>query len=96
MIAAAGSGMARAIGASLVVGAVVQLVAWRMLRRFGRGRMLAAWSAGAFLRVLALVVYAWVVVPALGLSLAPALLSLVSVFFVTTLAESVLLARLGN
>jgi hypothetical protein len=48
---------------------------------------------GALLRLLAVLVYAFAIIPALGLPLAPALLSLVAILFVTTLFEPFLLNK---
>lgn len=81
----------RAIWASVGIGIVVQLIALLIARSFGREQLLAGWGIGAVLRLVVLLVYGWAVVPAIGVPLAPALLSLVVVFFVTTLIEPFLL-----
>ena len=54
--------------------------------------MLVGWGIGAIVRLVALLAYGWAVVPALKLSLAPAMISLAAVFFVTTLVEPFLLS----
>jgi hypothetical protein len=53
--------------------------------------MLAGWGVGVLLRFVVLAAYALVGAKALGLPLAPALISLVAFFFVTSLVEPVLL-----
>lgn len=87
------AGMGQAIWTSVGIAAVVQVIALLVGRSFGRKNMLAGWGIGAILRLLAVMVYGWAVVPALGLPMAPALLSLVALLFVTTLVEPLLLAR---
>ena len=83
--------MIRAIWVSIGAGAVVQLLALAILWVAGPSRMMIGWGVGALLRLIALLVYGWAVVPALGLPLTPALLTLVGVLFVTTLVEPLLL-----
>lgn len=83
--------MSRAIWISIGVAVVVQLVALGILRIAGPGRVIAAWGGGALLRLVALLVYGWAIVPALHLPLTPALLTLAGVLFLTTLVEPLLL-----
>lgn len=83
--------MNRAIWTSIGVGLLVQVIALLIARSFGRERMLVGWGIGAVLRLVMLLAYGWAVVPALQLPLAPAMLSLAAVFFVTTLVEPFLL-----
>lgn len=83
----------RAVLISVAVGVVVQAAALVIARRMGRDRVMAGWGMGSLLRMVTLVLYGWLVVPALGLPLAPALLSLVIFFFVTMLIEPLLLSR---
>ena len=83
--------MSRAIWTSIGVGLLVQVVALLVARSFGRERMLVGWGVGAVLRLVMLLAYGWAAVPVLKLPLAPALLSLAAVFFVTTLVEPFLL-----
>jgi hypothetical protein len=83
----------RAIWTSLGVAVVVQVLALLVGRSFGRERILIGWGMGALLRLLAVLVYAFAIIPALGLPLAPALLSLVAILFVTTLFEPFLLNK---
>ena len=83
----------RAIWTSVGVAVVVQVLALLIARSFGRDRVMIGWGMGALLRLLTVFIYGFAVVPALGLSLAPALLSLVVIFFVTTLFEPFLLTK---
>jgi hypothetical protein len=53
--------------------------------------VIAGWGAGMIIRVAALTVYALLVVKSLGLPMGPALLSLATFLFVTTLIEPVFL-----
>lgn len=83
----------RAIWISLGAAVLVQVLALLVARSFGRERILVGWGMGALLRLLAVLVYAFAVIPMLGLPLAPALLSLVAILFVTTLFEPFLLTK---
>ncbi len=83
----------RAIWTSVGVAVVVQVLALLVGRSFGRDRMIIGWGMGALLRLLTVLIYGFAVVPALGLPMAPALLSLVVIFFVTTLFEPFLLTK---
>lgn len=87
------SAVRQAVLVSVALGVVVQAAALIVARRMGRDRVMAGWGAGSLLRMVTLIVYGWLVVPALGLPLAPALLSLVIFFFVTMLIEPLLLSR---
>lgn len=83
----------RAIWTSVGVAVVVQALALVIGRSFGKDRLLVGWGIGALLRLLAVLVYGFAIVPALGLPMAPALLSLVVILFVTTLFEPFLLTK---
>jgi hypothetical protein len=85
--------MSRAIWTSVGVAVVVQVLAVLIGRSFGKDRLLVGWGMGALLRLLAVLVYAFAIIPALGLQMAPALLSLVVILFVTTLFEPFLLTK---
>jgi hypothetical protein len=84
--------MKQAIITSLAFGLVIQVVAFVVARSLGKDKMMIGWGLGSLIRLVTLAAYAWVVVPALGLPLAPALISLVAIFFVTMLIEPLLLA----
>ena len=81
----------RAITASATVAYVVQIAAFAIIWRLRRWNVVGAWGLGVALRFVALAVYALVAVRMLSLQPAPALFSLVTFFFVTTLAEPWLL-----
>jgi hypothetical protein len=83
----------RAIWTSVGVALVVQVLTLVVGRSFGKERLLVGWGMGALIRLLAVLVYGFAVIPALGLRLAPALLSLVVILFVTTLFEPFLLTK---
>lgn len=83
----------RAIWTSVGVAVVVQVLALLVGRSFGKDRILVGWGMGALLRLVVVLVYGFAVIPALGLPLAPALLSLVAILFVTTLFEPFLLTK---
>jgi hypothetical protein len=85
--------VSRAIWTSVGVALVVQVLALLVGRSFGKDRILIGWGMGALLRLLAVLVYAFAIIPALNLPLAPALLSLVAILFVTTLFEPFLLTK---
>ncbi len=80
----------RAVVASALVAVVVQLVGF-VLVRAKRSNPIAAWGLGTVLRFAVLAAYALFVVRAFGLPLAPALLSLATFFFLSTLVEPLLL-----
>ena len=80
-----------AVLVSAAVAVVVQLFGFIILQLAKKSNPIAAWGLGALLRMGVLVVYALVVVRALGLSSAPALLSLAVFFFLSTLVEPLLL-----
>lgn len=91
------AGVTQAFAASLGWAAALQLAAYAIIRVARRQqRLLMGWIAGAVVRLLGLVVYALVLVPALGVPLVAALLSLVALLFVSTLIESFLLTRVAT
>jgi hypothetical protein len=81
----------RAVLASAAVAVGVQLLAFAVLLLARKSNPIAAWGLGAILRMGVLAVYALVVVQALGLASAPALLSLATFLFLSTLVEPLLL-----
>lgn len=86
-----GPGGRRAVLVSAVVALAVQVVAFTLARLAAPGNVFKAWGAGTILRFVTLVVYALVLLKPLGLPAVPALMSLVALFFVTTVLESLLL-----
>jgi hypothetical protein len=85
--------MARAVWMSIGIGLVVQLVALLIIRSFPRDRVIVGWGIGSILRLVVLLAYGWVLVPALGVPVAPALLSLATVFLITMVVEPFLLSK---
>lgn len=81
----------RAVLASALVAVAVQLFAFLILRLARKSNAIAAWGLGALLRITVLCVYALVVVQVFGLAAAPALLSLATFFFLSSLVEPLLL-----
>ena len=81
----------KAVWTSAAVAFAVQLVAFAVVRFAPREHVIAAWGAGAVLRVLTLAIYALVINGAAGLERTPALVSLAAFFFVTMLIEPLLL-----
>lgn len=77
----------RAVATSAVVTVVVQLFAFVIARFTSTPNYLTGWIIGVALRFVTLVVYALVAVRVAGLPAPAALLSLVTLLFVSTLAE---------
>ena len=82
----------QAVLVSAVIAFLVQAVSFTLARLAARGNVLKAWGVGAALRLVTLVLYALVLVRPLGLPPVAALVSLASLFFVTTVLESLLLS----
>lgn len=81
----------RAILVSAVVAFVVQVLSFALARRTAATNPFAGYGLGVLLRFVTLGVYALVFVPRLALPSMPALLSLATFFFVSTLVEPPLL-----
>ena len=81
----------RAIATSAGVAWVVQLVGFAIARAVATTSVIAGWGLGVLLRLAALAVYALVIVNAFAMPAAPALLSLATFFFASTLIEPLLL-----
>jgi hypothetical protein len=79
--------------ASAALAVVVQLVAFGIARRFIRSNVMLGWGLGSLLRLVVLVVYAILVAKVWQAPVAPALLSLVTFLFVTTVFEPVFLKQ---
>lgn len=88
-----GAGANTAILLSALIAAVVQVGAFAVTRRLLSINFAAAWGAGALLRFVVLVVYAFVAVKLSGLPALPALISLFVFFFLSMLLEPVFLGR---
>jgi len=88
---APGDGSAILLSAIIVV--LVQLAAFAIARHMTPTNLIAGWGAGTLLRFLTLVVYAVSVAKVLTVPLAPALVSMAALFFLTTLVEPLLLKR---
>jgi hypothetical protein len=80
----------RAVQISAEIAYTTQLLGLAILSRLRRWNVMAAWGLSALLRFAALAAYA-LSLKALALPAEPALISLVTFFFVTTLAEPWLL-----
>ena len=80
----------RAIWTAVLVALVTQLISLVVIRSLGRDRLMIGWGLGALLRFVVLLAFGWVLVPALHLPMAPALLTLAGILFVTTLVEPLL------
>ncbi len=81
----------RAVWISAAFAVAVQLAAFGLTRATQPANVIAGWGAGMIIRLAALAVYALPVVKSLGLPMGPALLSLATFLFVTTLIEPVFL-----
>jgi len=92
-LAMTGANAASAIGLSALVAAVVQIAAFAVTTSMASRNLVAAWGAGALVRMLTLVVYGFLAVKVLDLPPVPALISLVLFFFLSTLLEPVFLRR---
>lgn len=69
----------------------VQLLTFAIVRLASREQVIAAWGLGVLVRFAVVALWAFLLVPALGLPATPALLSLVAFFFVSTVVEPLFL-----
>lgn len=92
-LAITGVGTTSAITISAGVAAAVQIAAFGVTRSLIAQNLIAAWGAGALVRMLALFTYAIVAIKVLLLPPMPALVSLVVFFFLSTLLEPFFLRR---
>ena len=82
----------RALAISAAVAFLVQVAAFLVVREMARRKnVMAGWGIGIALRFVALVIFALVAVPRLGLPLATSLLGLATFLFVSTLIEPLFL-----
>jgi hypothetical protein len=73
------------------VAAGVQVLTFAVMRLAGREQVMLAWGVGVLVRFVVVALWALVLVPALGLATTPALMALVSFFFVSTVVEPIFL-----
>jgi hypothetical protein len=92
-LALTGVGATSAIGISALVATVVQIAAFSVTKMMASSNIIAAWGAGALVRLVTLFVYGFLAVKVLALAAVPALLSLAIFFFLSTLLEPVFLRR---
>ena len=83
----------QALVVSAVIALAVQLLAFAAVRIAAPTNVMAGWGVGMLLRFVAAAAYGLVAARTVGVPIAPALLGLVSYFFVTSLAEPVLLKQ---
>jgi hypothetical protein len=88
-----GPGDAAAIRLSAVVVVLVQLVTFAIARHMTTKNLIAGWGTGTLLRFITLIAYAFIVAKLLTVPLAPALVSMAALFFLTTLVEPLFLKR---
>ena len=86
-----GADVARAVWISAFIAFGVQLLTFLVARPFVATNPIAGWGLGSLIRMLVLVLHAFVGVKVLGLSSTPALLSLAGFLFVTMLVEPLFL-----
>ena len=77
----------RAVVLGAGIAFAVQVAAFAVAANLARTNIMAGWGLGIMVRVVALIVYALVAVPKLGLPLVAALISLAFYFFLSTLIE---------
>jgi hypothetical protein len=82
---------ARAIQASAWLAVAVQVVTFAIARLVSRENVMAGWGLGVLLRFAMVAFWAFLGIKALGLVETPALMSLVTFFFASTLIEPIFL-----
>jgi hypothetical protein len=81
----------RAILAAGWVAFGVQTLTFSIVRLVGKEQVIAAWGLGVLVRFAVVALWAFVLVPALGLAATPALISLAAFLFVSTVIEPLFL-----
>jgi hypothetical protein len=81
----------RALTISALLAFLVQMLGYAVARGFGARNMIAGWGLGAMLRIVALGVFAFVLVQKIGLPPTSATLSFALFLFVSTLVEPLFL-----
>lgn len=69
----------------------VQCLTFAIVRLVGREQVIAAWGLGVLVRFAVVALWAFLLIPALGLAPTSALISLVTFFFVSTVVEPLFL-----
>jgi hypothetical protein len=82
-----GGADAIAIRTSAIVAVIVQVAAFGVTKSLAGSNVMAAWGAGALVRLLAMIIYGLLAVKVLGLAPIAALLSIALFFFLSTLLE---------
>jgi hypothetical protein len=78
------------VGAGVLAFAV-QTLTFTIVRLVAQEQVIAAWGVGVLVRFAVVAAWAFVLVPALGLSPSAALFALVAYFFVSTVVEPIFL-----
>lgn len=89
----ASASVAGAVAAALMVTLVLQGITLAVARPLGRRRLFLGWGIGAALRFAMLPVYAFLILPALGLPGTAGLVALGVLLFISVLIEPLLLQR---
>lgn len=83
----------KAVWTSAAAAIAVQLATFAITRRYAKsGNVMLGWGIGGLIRVVALALYGFVGTGALGLPLAPALLSFALFVFISTVIEPLFLS----
>lgn len=83
---------ANAVRTSAVLALGVQLTTFVIARAMSRRHLVVGWGVGAVLRLISLTIYAFVIIPALGLARSAALVSFALFLFLSMLIEPPLLS----
>lgn len=86
-----GPGDRAAIQAAAWLALGVQTLAFAIVRLVAQEQVIAAWGVGVLLRLAVVALWAFLLVPALGLAPTAALFALVAFFFVSTVVEPLFL-----
>lgn len=87
------AGAPRAVWTSAAAAIAVQLTTFAIARRYAKnGNIMLGWGIGGLIRAVALAIYGFFGTRALGLPLAPALLSFALFLFISTVIEPLFLS----
>jgi hypothetical protein len=81
----------RAIRTSAIIAYVLQLFTFAIAKAMAKQNVIAGWGIGVIMRLVTLGVYALAIIKAFALDPTPALLSLATFLFISTLVEPLLL-----